>query len=110
MHAGATWRWARFARAFARAAARRVALAASWVRALPARRPWHVAMAAFAAGLALAPADGRMAVVGAAGLAALLALARADALGAVAALLLIAGGMAGQARLHAIDAPAHRVH
>src|SRR4051812_4489871 len=104
-------------RVLARCAARAGALVrppargAAKLRSLPARRPWHVAMAALAAGLALAPAARPVAVAAAGGLAAGLALVRAGPLAAaVAALAILGGAAAGEARLRAIDAPARLVH
>src|SRR4051812_37987872 len=79
------------------------------LRSLPGRRPWHVAMAALAAGLALAPAGSHAAVAVALALAGALGLVRARTVGALAGLLVLAGATAGHARLQAIDAPARRV-
>jgi competence protein ComEC len=73
------------------------------------RRPWHVGVGALAAGLALASAPPETAMLTAAAVACGLALLRAPALGAVGAGLLLAGVLAGDARLAAIDAPAGRV-
>src|SRR4051812_4686410 len=94
-----------------RAILRPLARGAARLRVLPARRPWHVAMAALAAGLALAPAGRAVALAVAGGVAAGLALLRAGPLAAaVAALAILGGAAAGQARLRAIDAPARLVH
>jgi len=72
-------------------------------------RPWHVAMAALAAGLGLATAPALIAPVAAclAGLAS--AAARAPALGGLAAAALLAGSTAGGARLAALDAAGERI-
>ena len=68
-------------------------------------------MAALAAGLALAPAGRPAALAVAGAVAAGLALVRAGPLAAaVAALAILGGTAAGEARLHAIDAPARRLH
>src|SRR3954453_13401088 len=94
-----------------RAILRPLARGAARLRSLPARRPWHVAMAALAAGLALAPAARPVAVAAAGGLPAGLALVSAGPLAAaVAALAILGGAAAGQARLRSIDAPARLVH
>ena len=73
------------------------------------RRPWHVALGALAAGLALAsgPAGAGLAV--AAGTAAALIPARAPILATAAAVLVLGGLVAGQARIAAIDAPGRLV-
>ena len=73
-------------------------------------RPWHVGVAALAAGLALAgsgpaPALGLSALV-----AAVLVAMHAPRLAAVAAAALLAGAAAGAVRLAALDAPAQRIH
>jgi competence protein ComEC len=74
--------------------------------ALAARRPWHLAAGAVAAGLALAPA-GVSGVFGSAALVAVaLAVLRGAPLGALCAALLLAGAAAGDARLAEIDEPA----
>jgi competence protein ComEC len=67
-------------------------------------------MAALAVGLALAPVGGRS-VIGAATMAAAAAgvLTERLRLGALAGLLVLVGGLLGQARLAAIDAPAARI-
>src|SRR3954463_4539205 len=94
-----------------RAILRSLARGAARLRVLPARRPWHVAMAALAAGLGLAPAGRPVALAVAGGGAAGLGGGRAGPLAAaVAALALLGGAAAGQARLRAIDAPARLVH
>src|SRR3954468_1453712 len=69
---------------------RRAARALAALRSLPARRPWHVAAAALAAGLALAPAGRGVAVLVALAVAATLALLRAGPVVALAALLVLA--------------------
>src|SRR4051812_5043346 len=94
-----------------RSIARPLGRVAARARALPARRPWHVAMAALAGGLALAPAGRPVALAVAGGAAAGLALLRTGALvAAVAALAIFGGAAAGEARLRAIDAPSRLVH
>src|SRR4051794_2014355 len=105
MSAGAGTRLAQAVRARGRAALARAAA----LCALPARRPWHVAVAALAGGLALAPAGEAATVTAAAATATALALTRAGALAAVAGVLVLGGAAAGQARLHALDGPAARV-
>jgi competence protein ComEC len=70
-----------------------------------ASRPWHVAVGAVAAGLALAQADVSVSLAAAAALLACLACARAPKLAVLAASLLLAGSVAGGARLDAIDHP-----
>src|SRR3954451_12284831 len=88
---------------------RRTARALAALHSLPGRRPWHVAIAALAGGLALAPAGRDVALLVALVVAAALALLRAGPVAALAGLLVVAGAAAGQARLHAIDAPAGRL-
>ena len=70
-----------------------------------ATRPWHVAVGAVAAGLALAQADTTLTLAAAALLLACLAHARAPVLAVLAAALLLAGSAAGAARLDALDHP-----
>jgi competence protein ComEC len=83
--------------------------AATWLKRLLEARPRHVALGALAAGLALSAAP-RAAVPAAAALAlALGAAARAGALGALAAVALAAGALAGHARIEAIDRPGERL-
>ncbi len=82
--------------------------------ALVVSRPWHVAVAAFAIGVALAEAaDGAAGVpflaLVAGAFAAVLAVCRAPAVGALAGALVLAGGAVGEARLAAIDGPADRL-
>ncbi|HEU0024492.1 MAG TPA: hypothetical protein VFQ12_07670, partial [Thermoleophilaceae bacterium] len=77
-----------------------------WPR--PADRPWHVALAAGAAGVALAEAPDAAPAAGAVTVC-LLAALRAPGLGVLAAVLLLVGAAGGQIRLAAIDAPAMRV-
>ncbi len=73
-------------------------------------RPWHVAMAALALGLALASHPEAPVAGVAAGLGCgLWAVARAPKAGALAAVLVLGGAAAGDLRLAAIDAPAGRV-
>ncbi len=73
-------------------------------------RPWHVAMAALALGLGLAPYPQVPAAGVAAGLGCVVAgLASAPLAGALAAALVLSGAAAGDLRLDAIDAPAARV-
>lgn len=66
-------------------------------------RPWHVAVASLAAGLALAQADAALVVAVAAGTLACLAWLRAPGLAVIAAALLLTGSAAGEARLRALD-------
>jgi competence protein ComEC len=73
------------------------------------RRPWHLAAASVAAGLALAPAEAAVAFSVAALVVAVLSALRAHALGVLCAALMVAGSVAGAARLAAIDAPAELV-
>jgi len=76
---------------------------------LVVRRPWHLAAASVAAGLALAPA-GTPAVFSVAAVAvAVLSALRAAALGMLCGALMVAGSIAGTARLAAIDAPAAKI-
>ena len=76
---------------------------------LAVRRPWHLAAASVAAGLALAPA-GTAAIFSVAAIAvAVLSAVRAAALGALCAALVLAGSAVGTPRLAAIDAPAAKV-
>ncbi len=70
-----------------------------------AGRPWHVAVGAFAAGLALSQAVPPLTLAVAAILLACLACARTPALAVVAAALLLAGSAIGAARLDALDHP-----
>ncbi len=89
-------------------------VAAPGAAALVASRPWHVAMAAFATGVALAGAAdgvgyGSLLVLVAGAFVAVLAVCRAPAVGALAAALVLAGGAVGEARLAAIDRPADRL-
>ena len=77
--------------------------------ALLRARPWHVAVAAFASGLALAEADRGLVLGVAGGAAALLTSCRAARLAAIAAGLILVGAAIAHARLAAIDAPAERV-
>jgi competence protein ComEC len=74
--------------------------------ALPARRPWHVAVASSAAGLVLATAGREATLAVAAITAAAFAVLRVPVLGAVGAALVLAGSAVGHARITAIDAPA----
>ena len=74
--------------------------------ALLGRRPWHLAPAAFGAGLALEESSAGLVLLSAAAIAAVLAGARAPRLAAVAAALVFAGAAAGDARLASIDRPA----
>jgi competence protein ComEC len=78
-------------------------------RALLPSRPWHVSIAAFAAGLALAESSAALVLLAAAGLAALLAWLGAPRLSACAAALLLAGAAAGDLRLAALDRHADRI-
>src|SRR4051794_7833007 len=106
-----TWRRRAGCVAWVRAIGRPLRRGVARLRALPSRRPWHVAMAALAAGLALAPGGRPVALVVAGAVAAGLALLRAGPLAAaVAALAVLGGAAAGQARLRSIDAPARLVH
>ena len=74
-----------------------------------ARRPWQVAAACLALGLALAPAGPAPALgVGALAAAGLVFL-RAPALAGLALVLVAGGALAGERRLAAIDAPAERL-
>ena len=68
-----------------------------------ASRPWHVAVGSLALGLALAQADASLALGSAAAALACLALLRAPGLAIVAAVLLLLGSAAGDARLRALD-------
>ena len=78
------------------------------LRRLP-RRPWQVAAACLALGLALAPAGpGPALCVGVVAAAGLLAL-RSPALAGLALVLVAGGALAGETRLAAIDAPAGRL-
>jgi hypothetical protein len=73
--------------------------------AFPRKRPYQLAVAALAAGLGSAAAEpGFVAALAALALLALACL-RAPGLGLACAALLLAGGVAGSARLEAIDAP-----
>ncbi len=78
-------------------------------RALPpaplalARRPWHVAVGALAAGLALSQAAAPLSLAAAAALLAALAYARVPEVAVLAAALLLAGTAAGAARSDALD-------
>jgi competence protein ComEC len=73
------------------------------------RRPWHVGIGAVALGLTLGDAHEQLVVAAAALAPMLLSALRAGPLGATAAVLVVAGALAGEARLAAIDAPAGRV-
>ena len=74
-----------------------------------ARRPWQVAAACLALGLALAPAGPAPALgVGALAAGGLVVL-RAPALAGLALVLVAGGALAGESRLAAIDAPAERL-
>src|SRR5688572_3224391 len=66
-------------------------------------RPWHVSIAAFAAGLAPGEASTGLVLVIATLLAGSLALLRAPRLSAAAAALVLAGAAAGDLRLAALD-------
>ena len=77
----------------------RVALAAHVVRT----RPYHVGLAALAAGLALAPASRTAAVLAAGAALVALTAVRAPGLGALGAVLIVAGTAFGAARLEAQD-------
>ena len=68
-----------------------------------AARPWHVAVGALAAGLALSQVDAPLSLAAAAGLFAGLSLARAPLLAVIAAALLLGGSAFGAARLDALD-------
>ena len=70
-----------------------------------AARPWHVAVGALAAGLALSQVDAPVSLAAAAGLFAGLSLARAPLLAVIAAALLLGGSAFGAARLDALDRP-----
>ena len=70
-----------------------------------AARPWHVAVGALAAGLALSQVDAPVSLAAAAGLFAGLSLARAPLLAVIAAALLLGGSAFGGARLDALDRP-----
>ena len=70
-----------------------------------AARPWHVAVGALAAGLALSQVDAPLSLAAAAGLFAGLSLARAPLLAVIAAALLLGGSAFGAARLDALDRP-----
>jgi competence protein ComEC len=75
-----------------------------WVGDTVARRPYHVALAALAAGLALAPGASVFRLVAAAAVvAAALSAVRASGLAPLAAVLLCAGALAGIWRVEAID-------
>jgi competence protein ComEC len=76
----------------------------------PGERPYHLAMAAGAAGLGLAEARPALAVAVAAVCFAALAFLRAPGLGGIAAALVLAGASAGELRLTAIDGAAGHVH
>jgi competence protein ComEC len=68
-----------------------------------ASRPWHVAVGALAAGLALSQAGASLAIAAAAAVLACFAWLRAPRLAVVAAALLLAGSAVGDARLRALD-------
>jgi competence protein ComEC len=72
-------------------------------------RPRHVALAALAAGLALAPAPDAALIAAAAFIAAAAATVGAPRAGALAALAVAVGVVCGQARLDAIDRPGERL-
>jgi competence protein ComEC len=72
-------------------------------------RPFHVAAACVAAGLALSVARPLLPLVAAAGVVLVLVACRAAALGALAGALLLAGAAVGDARLASLDASAARV-
>ena len=72
-------------------------------------RPYHVVVAAAALGLALAEARVELLVVVSALCFAVLARMGAARLGAIAAAVVLAGALAGELRLAAIDAPAARL-
>jgi competence protein ComEC len=82
--------------------------ALSWL-ALIARRPFHVALAAFGCGLALAESSAERVLLVAAVLAGFLTALRAPRLAAAAAALVLAGAAAGDLRLAALDRAAGRV-
>ena len=80
----------------------------------PGERPFHVAIAALAFGLALAEARPELVLAAAGGLGALVLFLGAPRpgaprLGAIAAALVLAGAAIGELRVHAIDGPAGRV-
>ena len=77
----------------------RIALAAAVLRG----RPYHVALAAFSVGLALAPAPRVAALLAAAATLAVLTAARSPGLAALSAVLLVAGTAFGVTRLEAQD-------
>ncbi|MEA2403237.1 MAG: competence protein ComEC, partial [Thermoleophilaceae bacterium] len=77
--------------------------------ALLRRRPWHISVAAFGAGLALAERSVGSALLAAAALGGSLAATRAPHLAPCAAVLLLAGVAVGDLRLAAIDRPTQRV-
>lgn len=70
-----------------------------------AGRPWHVAVGALAAGLALSQVDAPLSLAAAAGVFAGLSFARAPLLAVIAAALLLGGSALGAARLDALDRP-----
>jgi competence protein ComEC len=74
--------------------------------ALPTARPWHVAVAGIAAGLALAGGPRAFSLAAAAAVFALLAACRALALGVLCAALVLSGAALGDLRLQALDRPA----
>jgi competence protein ComEC len=74
------------------------------------RHPYHVGIAALVAGLLLSGSHLADIALVAALIAAVLAVARAPTLGLIAGGLLVAGTLAGQARLAAIDAPNRALH
>jgi competence protein ComEC len=76
----------------------------------PSRHPYHVGLAAAVAGLLLSGAQPRDVLLTAALMAAVLVLARAPALGIIAAVFVLAGALAGHARLAWIDAPNRALH
>jgi competence protein ComEC len=74
-------------------------------------RPWHVAVAGLAAGLALSTSQRPGLTIGVALVFLCVpAVCRAPAVGALSAALVLVGAAVGAARLQAIDAPAGRVH
>ena len=80
----------------------------------PGERPFHIAIAALAFGLALAEARPELVLAAAGGVGALVLFLgaprpRAPRLGAIAAALVLAGAAVGELRVHAIDGPAGRV-
>jgi competence protein ComEC len=77
--------------------------------ALPAARPWHVAVAGVAAGLALAGGPRAFALAAAAAAVALLGACRAVALGVLCAALVLSGAALGDLRLQVLDRPARLV-